>query len=73
MHVVSMSDTQTDTSMIQPIVPQTLCLFPYLTPLTSFVRSLLAITYPHLEARFGLQSALFFPTVGLGWRPECCL
>lgn len=42
-----------------------------LPPLLS--TSLLAVTYPHLEAHFGLKSALFFPTVGLGWRPEYCL
>lgn len=59
--------------MIQAVGPQIFCPPLYPNPLTFFVHSLLADTYPHLEARFGLPSALFFPTVGLGWRPECCL
>lgn len=44
-----------------------------LHPFTSFVYSLIAVTQPHLETYFGLKSALFFPTVGLGCEPECCL
>lgn len=63
LHGMCMSNTD---SVFSHTVPQTHCPFPGFNSFTFFVQILLAVAQPHLEARFGLQSALFFPTVGLG-------